>query len=246
MESETSFQFILQFMDSFQTHRIHTSLILDNVHLDLIPVLAGSSPVWNKGRKLKRYIVDLCPIQKIENYMVDISDAKVSLRIMQNCILYDNQEDELAQANYQVLQQYYETYLINWVNVYRILHFLIPSKADCFKRALILDTRAVCRVNCFQTKAKITHDRILKMLKKFLKDYFQPTLADDVLSKPVQNRIAAWSILSMDFSNLFKREIFNSNQIKLSDRGYSLIDEIMQISNRQDAIDLHESFKKRK
>ncbi len=242
-ESE-SFPFILQFRDHFQTHRINAHLMLDSQHLYLIPVLAGTSPHWNKGKTLKRYLVDMCPVQEIESYSLQIGDVKMSLRIMKNCILYGNHETELHQANYDVCQEYYETYIINWMNVYRVLHYLMPSKAQCFKHVLILDIKASCRVNCFQSKTKITHDKLLNWLRRFIFDHFHPTLSENALSKPVQNRIGAWSILSVEYTNLLKTEIFNMNHLTMSDRCHSLIKEVMKVTNRNDALDLYESFKK--
>ncbi len=244
-EGETSIPLIIQFRENFQTLRLHTHIMLDSQHLDLIPVLAGTSTWWNNEKIPKRYIVDLCPIQKLESFLLDMNDVKFSLRIMKNCVLYGNQQADLDQANYNVYQEFYNTFMINWVNVFRVLHFIVPSRADCFKNVLILDTKEVCRVNCFRTNTKITHKKLLIYLKRFLLDYFQPFISDDALSIAVKNRVAAWKILSEDFPNLFKREIFNINGLNVSDRCHSLIKEVMLVNNREGAKELYESFKRR-
>ncbi len=48
---------------------------------------------------------------------------------------YDKSLKLPDKANYNVYQEYHNTYIINWVNVYIVLHDLEPSRADCFKHA---------------------------------------------------------------------------------------------------------------
>ena len=240
---------ILTYMSEESRQKVHTQLTVNQESLELLPILHGKlNPAWKEGKRCAGVTVDVSFLQtlnKSDEFLFSVSEVQFSLRVIQTALLYYTMPSGVHEAMHLIFDQICSEHVANFLHIYKILHFLLPTKASIFLNGIFFEIKKECRTSCFQSTRKVKHNDMLRWLNKFLKDYFVLDVPYEVLNKKQINRINVWPLLVKDFPYKFRKEVFHLDTLKMASRCYSLIDEVMAVSNRNEAQILRESLRKR-
>ncbi len=238
--------FVLIFRTDEGECRINFPLPCTDRAIIEMPILSGKlSQAWHKNRKVTRIFVSLLELQDLYGYSVSIGEAKLALRLLQNFIVYGPEVEKLGIGNHSALVQICSVYKVDFLNVYRVLHYLCDGASVLVFDAILIDIQAQCPVSCFGTSKKVGHHKLLKWLRLFLRNYFGIGVVWSDLSESVVNRINVWPLLVEVCWTELLYDIFHLDTLSRSDKCSNMLEEMFQVRTRQDAIDLEHSFWKR-
>ncbi len=237
---------ILKFLTPLGENKVHMYLGLGELTLQNLPILRGKlNPLLNKGMRPDRVRLSLSPIQKQLGYLVELADVQVALCFVTNSLKYMHDKQCLDRENHAIVVRFCTKGMVDFKNVYRILHYLMPQHATSFLGALFREVRLACCASCFGTDRHVSHVKMVSWLGKFLTRYFVLKSSCDELSYRRLNRIKFWDILVGDLWMYFKDEIFHLSTLDMSQKCDSLFKEIKEITDRDSALKLVHSFKSR-